>query len=340
MSDLLPSSSDVDPDADAADEPSAPRVVGVDSDDAEALLSALSSDTARRILATLHEEPAPPSRIAERVDTSLQNVQYHVDRLEAAGVVEAADTVYSEKGREMTVYGPAHSAFVVVAGPESESEGLSTALSQLLGGVGVLAVGSVVVDRLVRRGLAPPFLPATGGSDGGGSGAAGDPGGTATDAPGGAAGASDDANATAAETTAEATRTATPAPTEAEADDAATATEPAGTADPTPVPDTPAATETPAVTEPATETPAVTGTPTPTPTVTEPATETPAATPTGTPAPTPTPTPEAATATETVAVGTAADPTALAPLASPGVLFFLGGLTVLFAWVLLASVRE
>ena len=94
MARLLPSTADTS----AADDP-APRVIGLDSADADDLIGVLSSKTARRILATLHEEPVSASEVAERVDTSLQNVQYHLGRMDDAGLVEVVDTVYSEKGR-------------------------------------------------------------------------------------------------------------------------------------------------------------------------------------------------------------------------------------------------
>ena len=135
MADLLPSRSDA-PAAEEAD----PRVIGLDSEDADDLLSALSSDTAREVLATLHEEPDTPANVAERVDTSLQNAQYHLGNLEDAGLIEVADTVYSEKGREMNRYAPAGRPLVVFAGREEESQGLESALKNLLGAVGVLAV--------------------------------------------------------------------------------------------------------------------------------------------------------------------------------------------------------
>ncbi len=144
MADLLPSTPDVSgPKSDEA------RVIGVDSDAADELLSALSSRTARRILTELHDEPAAPAALAERVDTSLQNVQYHLEKLRDADLVEVADTAYSEKGREMKVYAPVDRALVVVAAREEETTGLKATLKRLLGSVGVLAIGSLVVDRLL-----------------------------------------------------------------------------------------------------------------------------------------------------------------------------------------------
>jgi DNA-binding transcriptional ArsR family regulator len=138
---LLPSKDPAVPDAD-------PRVISVDSDDADDVLSALSAATARNLLAELHDEPAPPGELADRVDTSLQNAQYHLEKLETAGAVEVVDTAYSEKGREMDVYAPADQPLVICAGDEKETSGLRSALSSLLGSVAVVGVASLFVQEL------------------------------------------------------------------------------------------------------------------------------------------------------------------------------------------------
>jgi len=223
---LLPSTPDVSADGE-------PRVVGVDSEDADELLAALSSDTARRIVAELHENPAPPSKIADRVDSSLQNVQYHLGRLDDADVVEVVGTAYSEKGREMDVYAPADQPLVIVAAEEDRASGLRAALSRFLGGVAALLVGSVAVQQLLGESLLPQLGASTGA--GGGDGGAAPSGG-------------DDAAA-------EATRTATKTATET-----ATATPTDGgigiaevTETPTPMP-TAEPTQTPEMTQTAVET--------------------------------------------------------------------------------------
>jgi DNA-binding transcriptional ArsR family regulator len=162
MADLLPSR----PDTPAAEEAD-PRVIGLDSEDADDLLSALSSDTAREVLAALHDEPDTPANVAERVDTSLQNAQYHLGNLEDAGLIEVVDTVYSEKGREMNRYAPTDRPLVVFAGREEESRGLEGALKNLLGAVGVLGLASLLVQWYVEG---PPFGARTGGADAGGDG--------------------------------------------------------------------------------------------------------------------------------------------------------------------------
>jgi DNA-binding transcriptional ArsR family regulator len=229
---LLPSKPDITND-------SGPRVVGIEGDDADELLSVLSSETAREIVAALHDDPTPPSELADRVDSSLQNVQYHLSRLDDAGVVKVAGTAYSEKGREMDVYAPADDPLVIVAAEDEQTSGLRAMLSRLLGGVGALLLGSTAVQQLFGDGILPgPF----GGTGAGGSGAASE---SATESDGGGAVA-----------TSTPTEAATETPTQTAIETAApTATEtPAGTP-------TPAATTTPTPQATATETAAPTSTP-------------------------------------------------------------------------------
>ncbi len=342
---LLPSKPDLSSEADAG-----PRVVGVDSEDADDLMSALTSRTARRLLSILHEEPAPPSGLADQVDTSLQNVQYHLERLEDAGAVEVVGTAYSEKGREMDVYAPAAEPLVIYAGREEEASGLRAALSRLVSGVVALAVGAVAVQEVFGEGL--PFPVAQTGGGGGDAGGAGGADG-ADGGDGGGAGSADaleptptpeDGDVSLAEAPTEtptpaaepSTGTATPVPTEAAETTTGTAA-PAATGTPVPTPEpTPAATGTPA--------PMGTPTPagTPSPVATEAATPVPTeeATPMATTEPTPAAT-ATELATETVRTvteaggGGALEPAGL----PPGLLFFLGGALVLVAAVALTYGR-
>jgi DNA-binding transcriptional ArsR family regulator len=150
MSGLLPSQSEAD------DPEGEPRVVGVDSDDADRLLSALSSGTARDLYAALHDRPATPSELAEDAETSLQNAQYHLGKLEDAELIEECDTRYSAKGREMSVYAPSDAPVVLFAGDEEESKTVQTALTSLLGVLGLLGVASLLVQRLFGTGLQAP----------------------------------------------------------------------------------------------------------------------------------------------------------------------------------------
>ena len=138
---LLPSTPEITADSE-------PRVVGLDSEAADDLMAALSSETARQVLSELHEEPAPPGELADRVGTSLQNAQYHLEKLEDAGAIEVIGTAYSEKGREMSVYGPADSPLVIFAGETERESRLKSALSRLFAGFLALGVGAVVVQAV------------------------------------------------------------------------------------------------------------------------------------------------------------------------------------------------
>jgi len=131
-----------------------PTVVDVGDEDADAVLDALASDTARDVFRALHDEPAPPSELARRLDTSVQNTQYHVGNLEDAGIVEVIGSRYSEKGNEMSVYAPAADPIVLLgdASP-AEHTALQDALVDWATGIATLALVSVAVqlafDRLV-----------------------------------------------------------------------------------------------------------------------------------------------------------------------------------------------
>jgi DNA-binding transcriptional ArsR family regulator len=164
MARLLPSK----PDASRAEE-SEPRVIGLDSEAADDLIDAMSSETARKLLSALHQEPSTPSEVADSVDTSLQNAQYHIQNLKEVGAIEVIDTVYSEKGREMNVYAPADDPLVVVAGGEEETSGLRAALTTLLAGVGALGILGVVINVITGNGLLGDETGAAEGGSGGGT---------------------------------------------------------------------------------------------------------------------------------------------------------------------------
>ncbi|GAB7008516.1 ArsR/SmtB family transcription factor [Halorubrum trueperi] len=143
MSRLLPSLPDATPDD------REPRVVGVDDEDADDLIAALGSETAREILTRLHDEPATKSELATDVDTSLQNVQYHLSKLDGADLVDVVDTTYSEKGREMDVYAAADEPLVLFAGGSEKSHGIKTALMRLLGGYGLIGLAALGAQRVL-----------------------------------------------------------------------------------------------------------------------------------------------------------------------------------------------
>lgn len=126
----------------------------LDDDDAETLLGSLSSDTARSVLVTLHEEPKTASELADAVGTSLQNVRHHLNNLMDAELVETTDTRYSVKGREMAVYEPVNDSLVVCVGDTEERTSLLSSLRQYIGAAVALVVGALLVQATF--GLALP----------------------------------------------------------------------------------------------------------------------------------------------------------------------------------------
>lgn len=105
---LLPARSEIG-------QPDRTVVLDLSSEEADEIFSVLSSSTARSILASLHEEPKPASEIASSQDLTLQNVNYHIQKLLEADLIEIADFWYSETGNEMKVYAPSKKAVMVLA---------------------------------------------------------------------------------------------------------------------------------------------------------------------------------------------------------------------------------
>ncbi|WP_224449578.1 ArsR/SmtB family transcription factor [Haloprofundus salilacus] len=127
-----------------------PRVLDVQSEETDEVLDALASDTARRLLRSLFEEPRTPSELAHHTDTSVQNINYHLMNLREAGLTEAVDTQYSKKGREMTVYGPTSDPLVFVSNHELRPA-VDRSLRELVAGLGILVGASVLVQWGTER---------------------------------------------------------------------------------------------------------------------------------------------------------------------------------------------
>lgn len=131
------------------------RVVGLDSTDAEAVLDAVASDTARSVLEALHGDPSTASGLADHVNCSLQTVQYHLNNLADADLVAVVGTRSSEKGREMNIYGPVDQPVVVYAGDGEDGDDLRSVLTRLVSGVAFLGLLGLLVQELFGRGPDP-----------------------------------------------------------------------------------------------------------------------------------------------------------------------------------------
>lgn len=135
-----------------------PRVVGIEEEAADEVFDALGSETARTLFAELTDEPRTPADLVAHVETSLQNVHHHLDRLEKAGLITPVGTTYSEKGVEMTIYGTTDAPLVVTNADDAQRSLLRTALRRLFVGLGVLILLSVTVQG-VSNVLTPTSRP-------------------------------------------------------------------------------------------------------------------------------------------------------------------------------------
>lgn len=144
MSGLLPTGTSA-----SSEQEGEPRTLWLDSDDTGELLSSLSSETSRAILTEIHDEPKTASEVASSVNTSLQNARHHLSNLEQAGAIRVADTRYSEKGREMSVYAPSEEPLVVFVGREERKHSFIDSLRRLVPTVVVLGLASLLVQLYV-----------------------------------------------------------------------------------------------------------------------------------------------------------------------------------------------
>lgn len=128
-----------------------PTVLAIDDESADEIFNALSSATTRSILTSLYMKPKTASEIGDEVDTSLQNVDYHLTKLKENELIEVADTWYSDQGKEMKVYTPSDEALVLFAGEDLTQSTVLSSIKNLIGVVAAFSIVSVLVDQLFRQ---------------------------------------------------------------------------------------------------------------------------------------------------------------------------------------------
>lgn len=132
-------------------EPDYERVIetlNLTGEDADQVFDALASQMSRKVLELLYEEPLPPAEIADELDTSVQNIHYHLRKLKAADLIESIEQAYSSRGVEMDVYAPTSEAIVLLTGRTSRTKQIQTLLTRFLGGLGILTISSLLVHYL------------------------------------------------------------------------------------------------------------------------------------------------------------------------------------------------
>lgn len=135
-----------------------PRVIDLTAEEADNVFSALSGEPARVILDRLYDEPKTKSELADELDTSIQHVDYHLQKLDDADLVVVVDTVHSEKQREMKVYGPADNSLAII-GTESPIGYLKERLGSIFGVVLLLGVSAAALFFLIEQWVEEEFVP-------------------------------------------------------------------------------------------------------------------------------------------------------------------------------------
>lgn len=112
----------------------ADRVLGIDKEEADLVLAALSSESARQVLTALNNSPATVAELADMTDLTPQNVSYHLGKLDEADLIRT-DGTHGAGGNEATIYAPARS---VIVSTETDAEHWRPRMSVLGIAIGVL----------------------------------------------------------------------------------------------------------------------------------------------------------------------------------------------------------
>ena len=118
---------------------------------AQKIAKAMASRTAGEILQLLKNGNEAATRIAESLQLPITTVQYHLENLVEAGIITVVERRWSQKGREMKVYGLREQMLIVVP-RGGDLKGI------LLRYASLFAV--VVCAAIVLALLGPAFVPA------------------------------------------------------------------------------------------------------------------------------------------------------------------------------------
>jgi len=86
---------------------------------AQKIARAMASQTANAIIQAFSSGPMTSSEVARKMKIPITTATYHIDNLLEAGLLEVVDTRWSEKGREVKVYGLTDQV-LIIAPPVSD----------------------------------------------------------------------------------------------------------------------------------------------------------------------------------------------------------------------------
>jgi DNA-binding transcriptional ArsR family regulator len=127
-----------------------PRLLCLDDEYTEEVLRRLSSETSQAVFRAVNREPLSAQDVAEELEMSVQNAMYHLENLEETGLITVLDTHYSERGREVDIYGPPDQPLLLFLGPSQDWPGLTAAFKEFASAVGPVAI-PLAVGQFVSR---------------------------------------------------------------------------------------------------------------------------------------------------------------------------------------------
>lgn len=109
------------------------------SPEAQKIAKAMASATANDILNLLSNEgPLTATDISEKMNMPLTSLKYHLENLLDAGLIEVVNTRWSEKGKQMKIYGIVEKDIIIK--PKKKSEA-----AKIAGKYGVAAAVSLII---------------------------------------------------------------------------------------------------------------------------------------------------------------------------------------------------
>ncbi len=141
-------------------------VIQPGDEQAQKIARAMASQTANAVIQAFGGGPLTSSEVARRMKIPITTASYHIENLLAAGLLEVMETRWSEKGREVKVYGLANQVFII-ASPVSDLRSVLKKYTTLFGIVVLASIGlwSILPAVLPFDGVTPVSRSVTGNGD-------------------------------------------------------------------------------------------------------------------------------------------------------------------------------
>ncbi|MDD1658226.1 MAG: winged helix-turn-helix domain-containing protein [Methanomicrobiales archaeon] len=125
---------------------------------AKKIAKAMASGTATGILNLLKEGKRTATEVAEQLQIPMTTVQYHLENLREAGLIEVAERRWSVKGREVKVYG-LRDQVLIVTPKRGDLKGLLLKYASLFTLVMFAGIMAAILAPMLGIGAVPGISP-------------------------------------------------------------------------------------------------------------------------------------------------------------------------------------